>query len=236
MRRERIEIVEQSESTDNPSINGRYHRFNLKLGKGAFKEVYKAFDTHEQIDVAWNSIDLSLINTEDEKKKIWKECEMLRRLNHPNILKITNQWFNDKTDKLCFITNIVHDGSLAKFFRKRQVNLLRVKQISKQVLEALNYLHANGVIHRDLKCDNIFIEGNTGNVVLGDLGLSCNVVSARSIVGTPHWMAPELYREDYDEMVDIWSFGMCVLELITSLIPYSECKGAFQVYQNISAG
>eukprot|EP01083_Nonionella_stella_P071707 192760_1 len=234
MRRE--EIVEESDSTDNPSINGRYHRFNVKLGKGAFKEVYKAFDTHEQIDVAWNSIDLSLVNNEDEKKRIFKETLMLRRLNHANILKITNQWFNDKTDKLCFITNIVHDGSLSKFFKKRQVNLLRVKQICKQILNALLYLHSMGVIHRDLKCDNIFIEGNTGKVVLGDLGLSCNVVSARSIVGTPHWMAPELYREDYNEMVDIWSFGMCVLELITSLIPYSECKGAFQVYQSITAG
>ena len=75
------EIVEESEAENSPAINGRYHRFNVKLGKGAFKEVYKAFDTHEQIDVAWNSIDLSLITTEDEKKKIFKECEMLKRLN-----------------------------------------------------------------------------------------------------------------------------------------------------------
>lgn len=186
--------MEYSSSSAKTEINNRYHRFNVKLGAGAFKEVFKAFDTHEQIDVAWNSIDLSLIHTEDEKRKIFKECDMLKKLNHPNILRITNQWYNDDTDKLCFITNIVHDGSLAKFFKKRQVNLLRVKQICEQILRALSYLHREGVIHRDLKCDNIFIEGNTGKVVLGDLGLSSHIVSARSIVGTPHWMAPETYK------------------------------------------
>lgn len=188
------EIVEKSESEEKPEVNDRYHRFNVKLGAGAFKEVYKAFDTRDQVDVAWNSIDLSLIHTQDERDKIFKECKMLNRLQHPNILKITNQWYNQKLDKLCFITNIVHDGSLAKFFKKRQVNLLRVKQICIQILSALSYLHQQGVIHRDLKCDNIFIEGNTGKVVLGDLGLSCSIVSARSIVGTPHWMAPETYK------------------------------------------
>ena len=69
----REDIVE--ESSGEPSIEGRYHRFNVQLGKGAFKEVYKAFDTYEGVDVAWNQIDLSLITTDDEKKKYLKNVK-----------------------------------------------------------------------------------------------------------------------------------------------------------------
>ena len=148
----------------------------------------------EQIDVAWNCIDLSSINIECERQKIFKECEILRKLNHPNILKIADQWFDEKNNHLNFITNIVHDGSLSHYFRNRSINLIRIKKIAKQILSALSYLHLNNIIHRDLKGDNIFIEGNTGNIVIGDLGLSCNIISAHSIVGTPHFMAPELFK------------------------------------------
>eukprot|EP01083_Nonionella_stella_P266709 901851_1 len=108
--------------------------------------------------------------------------------------------------------------------------------IMHQIAKGVKYMHSMGIIHRDLKGDNIFIEGNTGDVVIGDLGLSCNTVSARSIVGTPHFMAPELFKEQYNEMVDIWSFGMVILELVTKQMPYAECKGAFQAYQAIVSG
>ena len=193
--RAKEEVVEKSYgSSSSCSINGRYERFNTKLGEGAFKRVYKAFDTFEQIDVAWNVIDLSSINIDTERQRIFKECEILRKLNHPNILKIADQWFNEEDNHLNFITNIVHDGSLSKYFKNRSINLIRIKKISKQILSALSYLHENNIIHRDLKGDNIFIEGNTGNIVIGDLGLSCNIMSARSIVGTPHFMAPELFK------------------------------------------
>ena len=87
--RAKEEVVEKSfGSSKSCSINGRYERFNTKLGEGAFKKVYKAFDTFEQIDVAWNVIDLSSINIDTEKQRIFKECEILRKLNHPNILLI----------------------------------------------------------------------------------------------------------------------------------------------------
>ena len=186
------EVVEISSGQE--SINGRYERFNVKLGEGAFKRVYKAFDTFEQIDVAWNIIDLSSINIDIERQKIFKECELLKKLNHPHILRIIDQWYNEENYHLNFITNLVHDGSLSKYFKNRSINLSRIKKIAKQILSALAYLHKNNIIHRDLKGDNIFIEGNTGNIVIGDLGLSCNIMSARSIVGTPHFMAPELFK------------------------------------------
>ena len=91
------------------------------------------------------------------------------------------------------------------------------------------YLHNSEpvIIHRDLKCDNIFIDGPSGNITIGDLGLSTKYASTKlnreqgmSIVGTPEFMAPELYEEKYDEKVDIYAFGMCVLEMISKKYPY----------------
>merc|ERR1711872_818098 len=69
------------------------------------------------------------------------------------------------------------------------------------------------VIHRDLKCDNIFITGPTGSVKIGDLGLATlkNKSFAKSVIGTPEFMAPEMYEEHYDEAVDVYAYGLCML-------------------------
>lgn len=83
------------------------------------------------------------------------------------------------------------------------------------------------IIHRDLKCENIFINANNGDIRIGDLGLSTPLEKSytASLVGTPNFMAPETFSDDahYDTAVDIYSFGMCVLEMITFDKPYSEC-------------
>ena len=154
------------------SPDQRYQRFNKLLGKGAYKEVYAAYDVQEGIDVAWNQIDLTIIPTSEEKQKIFNECEMLKKLNHPNVLKIRHQWHSPECGKLVFITDKLQNGSLRKFFRLRKVNLSVVKEIAFQILSALQYLHNEQVIHRDLKCDNVFIDGVSKKIVIGDLGLS----------------------------------------------------------------
>lgn len=120
-----------------------------------------------------------------------------------------------------------------RYIRQRKVNLGRVKSWCLQILDALNYLHNSDpvIIHRDLKCDNIFIDGPSGNITIGDLGLSTkynnsntlNEDKGMSIVGTPEFMAPELYEEQYDEKVDIYAFGMSVLEMISKKYPYEVC-------------
>lgn len=76
-------------------------------------------------------------------------------------------------------------------------------------------------------------------VKIGDLGLAAIVGSdhaAHSILGTPEFMAPELYEEDYNELVDIYSFGMCVLEMVTLEIPYSECDSIAKIYRKVTSG
>lgn len=76
-------------------------------------------------------------------------------------------------------------------------------------------------------------------VKIGDLGLAAIVGKshlAHSVLGTPEFMAPELYDEDYTEMVDIYSFGMCILEMVTLEIPYSECDNVAKIYKKVSSG
>lgn len=76
-------------------------------------------------------------------------------------------------------------------------------------------------------------------VKIGDLGLAAIVGKSRaahSIIGTPEFMAPELYEEDYTELVDIYSFGMCLLEMVTLEIPYSECDSVAKIYKKVTSG
>lgn len=89
-----------------------------------------------------------------------------------------------------------------------------------------------------MKCDNIFVNGNHGEVKIGDLGLATVMQqpTAHSVIGTPEFMAPELYDEEYNELVDIYSFGMCMLEMATFEYPYSECKNAAQIFKKVTSG
>ena len=79
-----------------------------------------------------------------------------------------------------------------------------------------------------------FAKGATGSVKIGDLGLSTNKYQAQSVIGTPEFMAPEMYDEKYDEFVDIYAFGMVMLEMATSEYPYSECTGPAQIYKKVN--
>ncbi|KAK4780397.1 hypothetical protein SAY87_016503 [Trapa incisa] len=108
-----------------------------------------------------------------------------------------------------------------------------LKKWSKQIPKGLNYLHAHEpcIIYRNLNCSsNVFINGNVGQVKIGDLGLPAIVGKSWAvhfIIGTPEFMAPDLYEENYTELVDIYSFGMCILEMVTLEIPGDPWRSAW---------
>lgn len=139
---------------------------------------------------------------------------------------------------MVFITDMLSGGSLRQYMKKiKNIRLKVIKRWSIEILKGLAYLHSNNppIIHRDLKCDNIFCNSNTGEIRIGDLGLSKNLTSshAKSVLGTPEFMAPELYEEKYGTSVDIYAFGMCVLEMTTQQTPYHECSNPAQIYKKV---
>lgn len=223
--------------------SGRFGRYNDLLGAGAVKKVYRGFDQEEGRDVAWNQIRLKKFSEHPTViSRLLAEIELLQTLENENIIVLYGYWKDDENSTLNFITEACVSGSLRDYRKKhRQVSLKALKRWSRQILSGLEYLHNHEpcIIHRDLNCSNIFINGNVGKVKIGDLGLAAVVGKshvAHSLLGTPEYMAPELYEEDYTELVDIYSFGMCMLEMTTLEIPYSECDSIAKIYKKVTTG
>lgn len=223
--------------------SGRYGRFRDMLGSGAMKTVYKAFDEVLGMEVAWNQVKLNdIFGSPEELQRLYSEVHLLKNLNHDSIIRYHTSWIDVNRRTFNFITEMFTSGTLREYRLKYQrVNIGAVKTWARQILRGLAYMHRLDppVIHRDLKCDNIFVNGHLGQVKIGDLGLATILrgsKQAHSVIGTPEFMAPELYEEEYNELVDIYAFGMCVLEMVTSEYPYSECSNPAQIYKKVTSG
>uniref|UniRef100_A0A8C4Q2Y7 non-specific serine/threonine protein kinase n=2 Tax=Eptatretus burgeri TaxID=7764 RepID=A0A8C4Q2Y7_EPTBU len=182
--------------------------------------------------------------TRSERQRFREEAEMLKGLQHPNIVRFYDLWeaANVKGRKvIVLITELMTSGTLKTYLKRfKQMKIKVMRSWCLQIIRGLHFLHTRNppIIHRDLKCDNIFITGPTGSVKIGDLGLATLKRSsfAKSVIGTPEFMAPEMYEEHYDEGVDVYAFGMCVLEMATSEYPYAECHNAAQIYRRVTSG
>ncbi|XP_072224036.1 uncharacterized protein wnk3 isoform X3 [Leuresthes tenuis] len=238
--REQEEEAEMKAVATSPG--GRFLKFDIELGRGAFKTVYKGLDTETWVEVAWCELqDRKLTKAEQQRFK--EEAEMLKGLQHPNIVRFYDSWESVLRGKKCIVlvTELMTSGTLKTYLKRFKVMKPKVlRSWCRQILKGLHFLHTRTppIVHRDLKCDNIFITGPTGSVKIGDLGLATLMRTsfAKSVIGTPEFMAPEMYEEHYDESVDVYAFGMCMLEMATSEYPYSECQNAAQIYRKVTSG
>ncbi|XP_049330998.1 serine/threonine-protein kinase WNK1 isoform X6 [Astyanax mexicanus] len=224
------------------SPDGRFLKFDIEIGRGSFKTVYKGLDTETTVEVAWCELqDRKLSRSERQRFK--EEAGMLKGLQHPNIVRFYDSWESPSKGRKCIVlvTELMTSGTLKTYLKRFKVMKIKVlRSWCRQILKGLHFLHTRTppIIHRDLKCDNIFITGPTGSVKIGDLGLATLKRSsfAKSVIGTPEFMAPEMYEEKYDESVDVYAFGMCMLEMATSEYPYSECQNPAQIYRRVTSG
>ncbi|XP_075797150.1 serine/threonine-protein kinase WNK1 isoform X10 [Pelodiscus sinensis] len=224
------------------SLDGRFLKFDIEIGRGSFKTVYKGLDTETTVEVAWCELQDRKLS-KSERQRFKEEAEMLKGLQHPNIVRFYDSWESTVKGKkfIVLVTELMTSGTLKTYLKRFKVMKIKVlRSWCRQILKGLQFLHTRTppIIHRDLKCDNIFITGPTGSVKIGDLGLATlkRASFAKSVIGTPEFMAPEMYEEKYDESVDVYAFGMCMLEMATSEYPYSECQNAAQIYRRVTSG
>ncbi|KAG6033830.1 hypothetical protein E4U41_006797 [Claviceps citrina] len=217
----RKEKQRESSAVQDPGLKD--YRLGACIGKGAFGSVYKAFNWSTGEAVAVKQI--KLVNLpKSELRMIESEIDLLKNLFHDNIVKYIG--FVKSADCLNIILEYCENGSLhsiLKTYGKFPENLVGVYMT--QVLQGLQYLHDQGVIHRDIKGANI-LTTKDGTVKLADFGVSTSTLAAgqdkeAQVVGTPYWMAPEIIQlSGASSASDIWSVGCTVIELLQGRPPY----------------
>uniref|UniRef100_A0A803NEQ2 non-specific serine/threonine protein kinase n=1 Tax=Chenopodium quinoa TaxID=63459 RepID=A0A803NEQ2_CHEQI len=185
------------------------------------------------MEIAWCKTELTedLFNNVEFLELLLAEGGLLKLLDHENIVKCYDSWVDEEAKTIHMITEYFPSGNLSRHlrFNHKLKGNAAIKKWCIQILNAIAYLHSQTppIVHRDIKPENILINGKTGCVKLADFGfaLSLEQGTCNQIYGEKGYVAPEILEGNgYDESVDIFSFGMCVLEMITGGPPYSDVE------------
>ena len=199
---------------------------NEMLGEGAGGKVFLASDKETNAQVAIKEINMKTVS---KKEMLLMEIKVMKDLNHKNIINYIQSYIEG--DVLWVVMEYLAGGPLTDVCEQVCMPEEQIATICSEVLEGIHYLHMNGILHRDIKSDNVLL-GMNGSVKIIDFGFCADVGTKKdadcrtTVVGTPYWMAPEVIERKvrYGKKVDIWSLGILSIEMKDGEPPYmDEC-------------
>jgi serine/threonine protein kinase len=203
-------------------LGGRYMIHGV-LGHGAFSVVRLVSDVVSGQDYACKEISKSNITPSTEMSQFENEIRIIQQLCHPGVVRLYD--LVRDSQRYYIIMELCSGGNLLKYILQNQrLSELEAKYYLKQMLEALQYIHAQGIVHRDLKPENILLDSD-GHIKVSDFGLSRFVNSqglADTPCGSPSYTAPECFTQPgYDgRKSDIWSVGVTTFAMLTGVLPW----------------
>ena len=197
-----------------------------KLGEGSFGSVYQVKKLSDQNIYAMKKVKMGKLS-EKEKQGALNEIRILASINHPNVVGYKDAFFDNLTGDLCIVMEFAGGGDLMAIIdkKKKTRSKLTEKEVWHyfvQIVSGLKALHDLTIVHRDIKCANIFLT-KEGVIKIGDLNVS--KVAKKGMMytqtGTPYYASPEVWKDKpYDYRSDIWSLGCVLYELITLMPPF----------------
>ncbi|TIA22167.1 serine/threonine protein kinase [Aureobasidium pullulans] len=213
------EIIAKLNAICTPADPTKKYRNLNKIGQGASGGVFTAYEVGTNKCVA-----IKQMNLEQQPKKdlIINEILVMKDSKHKNIVNFMDSYLV-KGD-LWVVMEYMEGGSLTDVVTFNMMSEPQIAAVCRETLHGLQFLHSKGVIHRDIKSDNILLSLE-GNIKLTDFGFCAQINESQhkrtTMVGTPYWMAPEVVtRKEYGRKIDIWSLGIMAIEMIEGEPPY----------------